>query len=387
LLQAQTRDLHGTWRFPFIVPQWALEIHKVGRQLAPEQFRFLAYDLHRFCHSDRSSRERTSTGDLRFAGPPHVGNEFIVFTGSMSTDLARYRLDPNHGMPAISSPFASYRFEHPHTRWFNIASIAGAAKYFPKNAPAILEFFARIVTRNIRAGRRTLLVARKKFFDRCQAYLEPRLSELVGVKVRLVINNWDQHDLGDPHVVPMINYGVAGVNRFEHFDAAYCLTGYYVTAAVVARAAQDVDPESHRLPIKIRVGGVPRRRLAIVEHINAIDTILPAVAQGLLDQLEPEIIIQAVGRVRPFTRSREVITFHVGQLPGVRFTQEFLTIGGARAYFDVATRRTAERDRRAARACRLKADRKTNQEIATIMDISLSTVKRYIRTIGGHQAS
>ena len=61
---------------------------------------------------------------------------------------------------------------HPATRWYNIASIAGAAKYFARNARAILDFFAVMIARNIGEGRRTLLVAKKAFRGLCAEHLE-----------------------------------------------------------------------------------------------------------------------------------------------------------------------------------------------------------------------
>ena len=66
-------------------------------------------------------------------------------------------------------------------------------------------------------------------------------------------------------------------------------------------------------------------------------------------------MVQAVGRVRPFTRPREVITFQAGALPEVRYTREFRTIAQARSHFAVPTRRRSEAESRADEARRLKA--------------------------------
>jgi hypothetical protein len=40
-------------------------------------------------------------------------------------------------------------------------------------------------------------------------------------------------------------------------------------------------------------------------------------AQPTLEFKEHGVVVQAVGRVRPFTRPREVITFQMAELPGV----------------------------------------------------------------------
>ena len=88
------------------------------------------------------------------------------------------RLDPSHDGPAPSSPFEGHRFEHPQTRWFNLNSLAGAARFFPSNAGRILDFFAAKVARNVAEGRRTLLVCRKRFVPLCRRLLCERLAAL-----------------------------------------------------------------------------------------------------------------------------------------------------------------------------------------------------------------
>ena len=329
--EAPTSDLQrGRWRFPRIVADWALAVQRTGRSLYGPAFRFPAYDLDHFARSDPPSRERPHGGDLQFACPADLGDDFIIFSGTIAKGLARYRLDPDHRRPGLYSPLEGYRFEHPGTRWYNIASIAGAAKYFPNNAPAILDFFAEKIARNIRDGRRTLLVAKKSFKDRCASTWRDRLRELGAGPVRIVTGDWDQADLDDPRTLPLINYGISGVNRFEGCDAAYCLTGYYVNEATVAGAVHDLDASTECYPVRIRTAADPPRRTATVEPPDDRETILPQVARWVLDQKEADVVVQAVGRVRPFTRPREVITFHAGALPEVRPTLQFRTLGQAR---------------------------------------------------------
>src|SRR5262249_59886592 len=122
--------------------------------------------------------------------------------GSIARALARYRLDPDHARPTLVSPFENHRFEHPGTRWYNLNSLLGAARFFPGNAVQILDFFAHKIAGNIRQGKRTLLVARKRFVRRCRGYLGRRLAELGVGAVRIVTGNWDRHDLQDPRTLP-----------------------------------------------------------------------------------------------------------------------------------------------------------------------------------------
>jgi hypothetical protein len=378
---APTADLRdGDWSsFPWVDAAWATAVQKRGVQLFHQDFHFLGYELRHFTYSDPGSRERLHSGDLRFAGLPSLGDRFLIFSGSIARDLARYRLDPNHARPALVSPFDRHRFEHPDTRWYNLNTLDGAARFFPSNAARILDFFARKVAQNIAAGKRTLLVSRKKFVRMCRTDLRRRLAALGAGPVKIVTGDWARHDLEDPRTVALINYGVAGLNRFQHCEAAYCLNSFYVSPAVVAQTVHDIEPSTDRYPVSIRFAGRPRRRQATVTLPDARETIVPRIAQGVLDQKEADVVVQAVGRVRPFTRPREVITFHAGTLPGVSYTLQFDSLAQARSFFNIPTTAAAEIASRAERARRLKAEGWSKARIATELGVSPCTVKRYLR--------
>jgi hypothetical protein len=381
--EAATPDLRGGgWRCPSVGGGWAREVQRRGRKLFGPSFRFLGYELHHFARSDPASRERLSSGDLRFAALPYLGRQFIVYSGSIAKGLARYRLDPNHDRAALASPFEHHRFEHPGTRWYNLNTLDGSAHYFPGNASRILDFFAAKIARNIRDGKRTLLVSKKRFVPLCREYLSKRLEALGAGPVTVATGHWGQHDLADPRTLALIHYGVAGLNCFQHCEAAYCLNSFYVNEAAVAQAAQDIDPAGDRFPIRLCFTGAPRQRRALVEDPRARETILPGIVQGVLDQKEADAVVQAVGRVRPFTRPREVITFHAGDLPGVRYTLQFDSLGRARNYFGIQTARKARASSGAEKAWQLKALGWSRVKIVEALGVSLFTVKRYIRQGG-----
>jgi hypothetical protein len=382
---ASTGDLQaGNWKFPSLVPRWAVAVQREGRR-NDAGFRFPAFDLHALTRSDRWSRERLPDGSLRFATLPDLGNDFIVFSGSIAKELLRYRIDPNHFRAQLESPFAAYRFEHPGTRWYNLACLQGAAKYFPGNAKAILDFFAALIARNLRAGKRTLLITRKTFVLRCRTYLSRRLAELVVGKVQIITGGWERYDLTDPRILPLINYGISGVNRFQEYDAAYCLTAYYVGAQAVAQVVQDIDSSDERYRITLDCVGKPPRRRARIALPDQRETVLPRIVQWALEQKEADVVVQAVGRVRPFTKPREIITFQAGELPRVKYTREFQSLAQARAHFKVSTARRATADDKAAQAQRLKRLGLSHSKIATQMGVSLSAVKRYVHEGRGHE--
>jgi hypothetical protein len=131
LAQARTDDLwEGNWSFPAVDVAWALEVQRRGRALFGPAYRFLAYEVHHFAESDICSRERLP-GEVHFAALPSPGRSFIVYTGSMARELARYRIDPDHTRPSILSPFQELRFEHPETRWYNLNTLEGPRSTFP----------------------------------------------------------------------------------------------------------------------------------------------------------------------------------------------------------------------------------------------------------------
>lgn len=380
LLRASTEDLQAPgWSFPAVGPKWAVTVQRAGRDLHGSDFRFLAFDLLSFADSDRWSRERLPNGGLRFAVPPALGKEFMIFSSSIAPSLARYRLDPNHRYPALLSPFQDLRFDHPGTRWFNIANVMGAASYFPRHADAIFDFFTALIARNIQAGKRTLLICRKKFRALCTKGVRKRLKELGIGAIRIVTGGWARQNLNDPRTLPLISYGISGVNRFEEFEAAYCLTGYYVHAAAVEQAVHDLDVSTDRYPVTLQTEGNPPRRYARVAMPANQETIIPRIAQLVLDQKEADVVVQAVGRVRPFTRPREVITFQAGALPGVQYTREFRALAEARSFFGTQTRKQAEIAAATTRARQLRALRWSHNQIAQALGISPSTVKRYLR--------
>jgi DNA-directed RNA polymerase specialized sigma24 family protein len=115
------------------------------------------------------------------------------------------------------------------------------------------------------------------------------------------------------------------------------------------------------------------------------ETILPRIARWVLEQKEDDVVVQAVGRVRPFTKSREIITFQVGNLPEVRYTLEFRSLAEARSYFGIPTRRRSAVETRAAVARQLKALGLSKARIAEDLGVSLSTVKRYLHDRGAHE--
>lgn len=372
LLAARTSDLRGHgWRFPPIFHDWSLAVQTRGFNLYGDTFVFLAFDLIHFGRSPLESRERSKSGDIIFAAVPSVSMDFIIYSGTAHHAFTSYRMGND-----FASPFEDYSFAHPDTRWFNIASRLGARRYFKKNSEQILDFYAALTARRIREGRRPLLLAKKCFSAFCAKKMEKKLLEL-GVEVQVVINGWQAHLLENSKVVPLIHYGMIGTNLFQDFDCAYCLTGYYVTEESINSILQDLLGSDMEIPLQIFTQGRPCRRQAGVRNQGDRIYDLHELAQHALDHLEMDTVLQAVGRVRPYTKPREIITFQCADHPALSYTKEFSCLGEARSYFDIADKRSTQVAELYTRVQEAKTKGLKQREAASKLDVSIRTIKRY----------
>ena len=372
LLQGRTSDLRcPDWTFPRYGPDWALQVQTCGWDTYGTGFRFIGYDLLKFGYSPLESRERANNGDLVFAAPPYLYGDWVILSGTAHQEFAQFRL--GH---AFASPFADYRFEHPDTRWYNLASSLGTRRFFLKNAPQILDFFAFLIAQRLGQHRRVLLIAKKDFRSFCVSQLETRLRALGYPKATILTDPFTDEALADPHVLPLIHYGVVGINRFQEFECAFCLSGYYVNESVIEQIVHDVVASDRHLPFRIVTGGRPRRRRVEVVHPHHRIYDTQALAQHALEHQEMGVVLQAVGRVRPYTKAREIFTFQCAGHPSLSYTKEFHSLGEARAYFEIPTRRSFARDQTIARIHQAQAAGLTQRKTAERLKISRSTVKR-----------
>ena len=376
LLRAPTADLRSAeWRMPPSWPDWALAIQAAGWAAHGRRFRFLGHDLQRFGRSPLESRERHANGDLGFAAPPAIGGDFAVFSGTALPEFLRFRLGRE-----LASPFADHRFDHPETRWYNIASRLGMRAHFPRNAGQVIDFFAGLVSRRLVEGRRPLLVAKKRFIALCDRLLARTLAEIHPTTVRIATGDWDAVDLAAPDVVPLIGFGSIGTNLFEHFDCAFALTGFYVNAEIVDAILQDVLGSDGRIPIVVRTEGSPRRRRARVANPRHRRYDVDRLAQFALDQQELDVVLQAVGRVRPYTRPREVVTFQCAAHPQRPYDREFGDLEEARQFFGIPSRRERDRDRNRRRVQEARRAGLTQAEAAASLGLGITTIKRHWNT-------
>jgi hypothetical protein len=380
LVQAEVSDLRRPeWILPALYPQIILEIQTIGWQTFGSDFTYIGSLLEQFGKSPIDSREKTRAGDILFATPPSFNQDLIVFSGTATPELIQHRI----GLE-LADPFSNYQFQDQGTHYYNLANKMGMASYFPKNSPQIFDFFSDLLLSRIRDGKRVVLLSRKCFKTLCINEMQKRLDE---TDLSLKIINPDSHQLDNTSQVqiPIIHYGMIGENRFEDFDCIFALTGFYVNENAVSELIQEIRAEDFHLPIKIQTKGTPPRRTAEVEHLKDQIYDVHHLAQLALNDLEIGTVMQAAGRVRPFTKPREVFLFQCSELPQCNGLNEFLSLAEARRYFNILPKREKQKHLQTEQVQRCRARELTQKQTAEELDISLRTVKRHWKG-GGHDA-
>ena len=279
------------------------------------------------------------------------------------------------GVGPLPSPYEHTRFKHSGTRVINVQSRLGADRNFRRNRVQILDTFAVALLRNILEGRSSLVICRKKRRQECATYLADRLFGW-GFGVEFVFEARDRlPDVPDPRVVPVLHYGIRGVNEFQEYDSAYCLDSYYVSTQELNRSVQEFEPESFR--VDLRLVHVRGQRLRRVELASREDPDLDRtwLANIYLRKLEVDPVIQAAGRVRFQTMPREVVTFQMhdmGQdIPGC---EEVSSLSELRDALGLPRAREIDKSQRAFRGRELMSQGLTAKQAADRLGIGRSTL-------------
>jgi len=373
LLSAKENDLYSDqWNFPLLSSKSALEAQQTGSNIFGKNFRFLAYDLHNFTKSTYKSREKEKNGDIRFAVSLAINSDLIVYSGSVDVNYATSRLRMK-----INAPFEGYRFNHAGTRWYNIASRLGMKIYFKHHANQILDFFASLIVQKLKASQKVVLISKKDFKNFCAHILREKLSGFGHSDLQIITDDYERVDHDDPKVIPIIHYGIIGINDFENYDAAFCLNGFYVNEAIVNSILQDCYSSKNRISIDIGTGGIPLRRWAKVSSKADQYFEVNHLSNSVLFQEEMGVVLQAVGRVRPYTKPREIITFQCSDNPQQDYRQEFFNLEEARTYFGIDTYIARKTKARIDAIQQKKSEGLTQKQTSESTGIPLRTVQRY----------
>jgi hypothetical protein len=362
---ATTSDLQQPgWSFPYPSPECALSVQTAGLARDPN-FRWIGEGLYAFARSRPDQRWKDARGKLVFIDRPYVADRVAIFAAWMPADYVSRQL----GVKEVARPFAAVTCQHAGTEFFNVSSLIGAGSRFRNNHRQILDVFAQLIIRNIEARRLTLLISRKRFKPRCAAYLRRRLAGW-GYPATIVLSDGEPPEQASPTTLPLIHYGIKGVNGFQHYHSAFCLNSYNIDEEVLREAVADVEDDALRFPVSIRVAGRPRRRVAGTFDRRFDSSDADRIARAYLEQLEAAVVLQAVGRVRYATLPRMVVTIQAGELPGVQLTREFSSLRELRAHFGLETGSQLDRLRQETEVLRLRSEGLTVAAIAERLGFS-----------------
>jgi hypothetical protein len=373
LRSASTTDLRShDWHFPLLDGSEHIRIQDAGYTTLGAQFRDLTFLLNAFERSPLTSRDKNGAGEILFATPPLIEPDLFLFTASRQKRLLEFRLGRK-----LYAPFKDIVFIHPGTKFYNLRTYLGAKRYFPGNATEILDFLARLALRRLSEGRRVLFVSKKVFKPFCATELRARFEALGHGDITVVEQGYDQAALDGLRVVPIIHYGMVGVNDFQEFDAVYCLNSFYIYSKMLDEVLQDQVGADGYIELEIRNSRVAGRS-AGTRHVRDRVYDLEFLSTQGRKALETDMVIQAIGRVRPFTKPREVITFQADdmaeELPGVT---DFRTLAEARLHFDITTPREERCASMIAEVSAMKAAGLKQKQVAGILNVAARTVQRY----------
>lgn len=375
LINANTDDLRmpDVWSLPALFPNEVRELLAIGEQTFGNDFNNIIYDLTAFANSPLDAREKTEYGDLRFpATPLTAGCDVLLYSGTTDARILQMRLGLD-----FHNPYEHYHFKGENTQWLNIASSLGTMSNFIKNSPQILDFFLELILQRIQQGKRVLLLSKKKLSAFCIDKLNAMLALRGMTDIKIVSGNDDYEEEGTTTHIPLIHYGVIGINKFEHFDCVYCLNSYYTTKEILSSSIQDMRATDEHIDVEIKLANNPRRRYAKVADSKYRYTDVAEVVDPMLNTLEMGVVIQAIGRVRPFTYSREVITFQNSDVPNYPYDHEFSNLKEARAHFGFKTKQKRDTLQQYDTIQDLKSQGFKQKEVAEKLQLGVRTVRRY----------
>lgn len=356
-----------TWDFSNKLNWFAMKLQSAGILEFGKTFRYLGYLLPQLQHSRPEERWFDEQKKIRFVSRPYMDCDTLILSAHLDSRYAGERLglaEPIH------SPFEDYVFKHSRTRSINIANRVGAQCHIKRaNNQYALDFFATLIRRNMMEGKSTILIAKKSLRSYFAKFLTERLASW-NLEVSIVPPDHISSDaILRPDIIPMLHYGVLGINKFEGYDCCYCLGSYYVPSEVLSEQLQDTMPERVRADIDIEVVGHQRR---VPESTDPR-------RMTYLKKLEVDPVIQAIGRVRPFTKPREIITFQLHDLsheiPGV---VEVATVEAARQLLQLPRARDIDELPIREKAQELRQEGLSLREIAVRLGVSHEKVRKML---------
>jgi hypothetical protein len=327
-------ELTALRRFwPVSLYRASIAVQAAGQRAFGTDFRYLAPELG-LLNSRVASGQWRDGDTFKIAVQVETkGADVIVVASYLDQEIVEERL-----MRPVNRLLPGVVFRHSETRITNIADPIGTARTLsaPCHFDRVVDFFTVLAMRNAARSRRTVLVARKRFLDPIKARIEAVTATLGRPLTCVLPSPGKSFDGSRPTEIALINYGIVGVNNLESFDALYCIGGYYARADHLNAVYQQTLPPDSRMLINVRMEGRRRRVYAADHRFNTRFHARRAAATHRM--LERRVVLQAIGRVRPFTTPAEIILFQCDDLSAeLGPLEEYSSLAAARRAFGVPT--------------------------------------------------
>jgi hypothetical protein len=346
-----------------------IAIQEAGQARFGGAFRFIGPDLIQMT-SGSSAGQWYAEDAYHFVPVPDTrGCDVVVFSPYLPAQIVEERLQR-----PVRSGLPTAVFRHSQTRILNITDPVGALRTLSSedHFSRVADIFTALVLRDRLLGRRPVLVTKKLLISKLQQHIE-ELAAALGYPLRCQTIR-EMADLPD-HMdqVVLINYGILGVNSLKDHDSIYCVGGYYARQSQLDDTYNQLLPPEDQIDLTIRSNG--GRRHVVAGSADPRSRYHARRAQATLDMIERRVVLQVVGRVRPFTSPANVVLFQQDDLSDV--------LGDVETYDRLTRFRTAlaiptgAEMRRAALGDRLRSDHENGlsyRAVAEKHELPLSTV-------------
>lgn len=371
-LLADPRLVDRPLDFPPLGHDLVLNIQGVGLT-GNRNFKYLGHVLRAFGESHSRFKHFDAVSDSYvFANHPKFYSADVVLIGAnLDEELVNLRLN-QMSFRAVMPPCPP---KHPQSKIINVGSSAGSKYNFTRHGDTVLQLTAHLIVELRKKSKKVLLISKKCFIDRIQKILPTLIHEISGDDIEITSTDFGADLLADPRKIPIINYGIVGVNAFEDFDYAICTNSFYLSPEVIHEKIYETLPEIRgvQFEIKIRNG---KRILVPTENI-ALESYYIRIANKILFLFETLPVEQAAGRVRYINFERTVILMNRSNF-NVPVDEELKTLADFRSYLGVPTNKRSRYLERRQLAHQLRNSGLEISEIARQIGVSQSSVYKYL---------
>jgi hypothetical protein len=362
----------ATWprisRFDFLGATVAIQ--SAGRNRYGPNFQYVGPQLIQLMSAANAARWY-SDGAYHFVPVPDTkGCHVVVFSPYMPPQIIEERLQ----RPVIQG-LSPTVFRHSGTKVINIADPVGALRTLSSadHFTRVADLFTALVMRDRLLGRRPVLVIKKALLGQLKRHVEELTAALGRPLICRTLGEISAADDGGEPDVTLLSYGVLGVNTLKDHDALYCVGGFYARQAQLDETYNQLLPPEDRIDLMIRTEA--GRRRVVAGSPDSRSRYHARRAQAVLEMIERRVVLQALGRVRPFTSPATLIVFQQDDLADVLGDVEtFSRLSHARTTLKIPPRAEILR---AALGDQLRPDQSDGlsyRAIATKHELPLSTV-------------